>query len=398
MKVMAYYLGPDRPRWTPTSWDEVVQAAADGVLDETTWVELKQDIPSASKGATTELARDLASLALYGGILIVGIADDAGRPGEVIGVRQPHRLVQRIDQVAHDSISPPVTVHSAVLTHPDDSDLGVVLVVIEASPLAPHMADGYYRGRGDTGKRKLTDPEIRLHLDRTERQRANTGDLLKQLMEESPAPDLHRLHFPAHPLGGRNNALEDWVHENPHELRSQLLQAAQPHATRWDVAQWMGDAHQAPDGATYSLVTPGTPIAALPNMNLQLIDVDADGTLRYTLTNIASVEGHHPSALTVLSLTGVESLSRQLAAMIARVAHLGAITGSWGLGMAVTNLYGSVGRLRDGDPIAGSRCFPHRHYVQTVTTTSSALAAHPAAEAQRLTKDLRRVLTGTSRS
>ncbi len=57
------------------------------------------------------------------------------------------------------------------------------------------------------------------------------------------------------------------------------------------------------------------------------------------------------------------------------------------------------GRLRGGDPTSGSHRFPRRQCVQTVTTTtSSALAAHPAAEAQRLTKDLRRVLTGTSRS
>jgi len=397
IEAVAYYLGPDRPRWTPSSWAEVVQAAADGILDETTWMELKQDIPSATKGATTELARDLASLSLHGGLLIVGIADDGGRAGEVTGVRDPHRLVQRVDQVARDSVSPPVTIHAQLSTHPDDPTLGVVLIVIEASPLPPHMADGDFWGRGDTGKRKLTEPEIRLYMDRSLQRRAGTRDLLEQLVNDSPAPDLHRMHFLAHPFSGRPDALTDWVHDDPRGLQTKLQWAAHLHANAWDLSQWMGDAHQAPGGVTYSYVQPGTAIEAMDNMNLQLLDVDTDGTLRYTLTNIATVHGTYPNNRTILSLPGVESLTQQLTAVTAQVAHLGGIAGSWGLGVAVTNLHGAVGRLRDGDEITGRHRFPQRHYLHTITTTSTALAAHPAAEAHRLTATLRRVLTGSSR-
>jgi len=56
-----------------------------------------------------------------------------------------------------------------------------------------------------------------------------------------------------------------------------------------------------------------------------------------------------------------------------------------------------VGSLRRGDDFTGRHYFPQQHYLQTVTSTSPALADHPAAEAQRLTASLRRVLTGDSR-
>ena len=77
----SFYLGPHKPRFQAESWDDVVAAAAAGVLDETHWVELKQAVPATSKPANLELAKDLASLSVDGGVLIIGIADARGAAG-----------------------------------------------------------------------------------------------------------------------------------------------------------------------------------------------------------------------------------------------------------------------------------------------------------------------------
>lgn len=73
-------------------------AASSGILDETHWVELKQAIPVSSKPANLELARDLASLSVDGGVLIVGVKDAGGAAGAVVGTSLDG-LASRIDQV-----------------------------------------------------------------------------------------------------------------------------------------------------------------------------------------------------------------------------------------------------------------------------------------------------------
>jgi hypothetical protein len=106
----SYYLGPDRGRWIPSSWDDIVAAAAAGILDEGThWVEIKKDVPASSRSANLELARDLASLAVDGGLLVIGVVDANGKAGDVVGANLAG-LVQRIDQVARDRVDPPLTV------------------------------------------------------------------------------------------------------------------------------------------------------------------------------------------------------------------------------------------------------------------------------------------------
>lgn len=66
------YLGPDKGRWTPATWEDVIAAAASGLLDETHWVDLKRELPTHKRTHNTELAQDLASLAVDSGLLVIG--------------------------------------------------------------------------------------------------------------------------------------------------------------------------------------------------------------------------------------------------------------------------------------------------------------------------------------
>jgi hypothetical protein len=55
-------------------------AAKAGVLDETHWVELKQDVPATGKQSNRDLAKDPTSLNVDAGVLIVGIEDKSRDP------------------------------------------------------------------------------------------------------------------------------------------------------------------------------------------------------------------------------------------------------------------------------------------------------------------------------
>jgi hypothetical protein len=72
--VAGFYLGPNRPRLRAETWDDIVTAADSGILGESHWVELKKDIPKTAPNGdpNLELAKDLASLSVDGGVLIVG--------------------------------------------------------------------------------------------------------------------------------------------------------------------------------------------------------------------------------------------------------------------------------------------------------------------------------------
>jgi hypothetical protein len=99
------YLGPEKGRWAPHAWSDVVEAAAGGLLDESHWVDLKQELPAGKRTHNTELAQDLASLAIDGGLLVVGIEDHDSRAGKVCGVELA-RIADRVDQVARDKVRP----------------------------------------------------------------------------------------------------------------------------------------------------------------------------------------------------------------------------------------------------------------------------------------------------
>ena len=87
------YLGPEKGRWTPSAWSDVVDAAAGGLLDESHWVDLKQELPAGKRTHNTELGQDLASLAIDGGLLVVGIEDHNSHAGKCRASSWPDSLI-----------------------------------------------------------------------------------------------------------------------------------------------------------------------------------------------------------------------------------------------------------------------------------------------------------------
>jgi hypothetical protein len=141
---------PLRRRWIPTD-EAVLRAAFDrGLFEERNWCELKREV-GPGKGATTELARDLASLAVDGGTLIIGL-DEKAPDGDPLHAVPLEGLAERVEQTSHMAVRPPLMVESTEIKSSGDPGSGYLVVHVPASPLAPHQVEGIYYGRGDRTK------------------------------------------------------------------------------------------------------------------------------------------------------------------------------------------------------------------------------------------------------
>jgi len=187
------YLGPTLPRWQPRSVADVQAAIDDGTLGERHWLDVKESVGS-SDGAKKELARDLASFANDGGGLIIGVAEDKQTSALSIVPVELAGFPERVDQVARSRCDPPLYVQCHPLADPANITHGVLLVEVPPSPLAPHMVDGAYHGRGDKTKHKLTDAEVAsLHARRTARQLTGEQLIAREVARSPILPNDQKL-------------------------------------------------------------------------------------------------------------------------------------------------------------------------------------------------------------
>jgi hypothetical protein len=236
------YLGPDKGRWGPATWSDVVEAAAGGLLDETHWVDLKQELATGKATINTDLAKDLASLAVDGGLLVIGIEDHNSHAGKVCGVELAG-LADRVDQIARDKVRPSLVVRSVEVADPDHDGRGCLLVHIPPSAQAPHMVEYVYYGRGDKVNIRLSDEQVRsIFADRARAQQGILADL-RQMAEDDPMSEEDRknghLYLLARPDTASDEALVDFLARNDaHQAVLQMLH---------HIRMARGDADFAPD-------------------------------------------------------------------------------------------------------------------------------------------------------
>lgn len=206
-------------RWAPQTEQDITAGIQTGTICETHHMEVKATARNEAIAAT------IASLAIDGGTFILGIeeiVEDGGRkrlfpkPLELAG--QP----ERVDAVARNSIDPPMTVHTLEIPSEADPALGYLVIDIDPSPVAPHMANGAYYGRGETSRHKLSDREVR----RYHQLRQAQDDLASRLLDQEEArdyltPDQSRqghLYLVAEPLGRIPAAGAEFLRK-PREIR-----------------------------------------------------------------------------------------------------------------------------------------------------------------------------------
>ncbi|MFD6698727.1 MULTISPECIES: helix-turn-helix domain-containing protein [unclassified Microbacterium] len=190
--------------WKPTTESEIEQAIAEGNLAENVHLDVKREVGATDSGRA-ETARDLASFAIHGGALLIGVAEDKSTRQFSLEPQPLEGLAEKIEQIASNRIDPPLFIRVRDIPSETDPAAGYVFVEVPPSSQAPHMVDGRYHARGDRTKRRLTDAEVvALHAAR------EPGDALvertlaewasRPVLPEGRAREHAHLHLVAVPL------------------------------------------------------------------------------------------------------------------------------------------------------------------------------------------------------
>jgi hypothetical protein len=142
--------------WIPRTEAELREAVERGVIDEGDHHDFK-GLFQAGEKANRALAVDLASFAVNGGLLIVGVEDGtkSQTPVPLLG------LAERVDQVARSRIDPPLSVATFPIPAEGREREGYLVVAVPASPAAPHAVEHVYRGRADRTNVQLSAADVR---------------------------------------------------------------------------------------------------------------------------------------------------------------------------------------------------------------------------------------------
>lgn len=390
---MGIYLGPDRPRWVPETWNDLVEAAAGGVLDETHWVELKVALPPKNRETNLELARDLASLAVSGGLLVIGIRDERGRAGDVVGTPL-QGLIDRIDQVSRDNIHPPLVVRPIAVPDPARPGEGCLLVVVDASSEAPHMADHHYWGRGATGKRVLTDIEVRNTIALNSRRHTDTQAELDQLVDSNPLNSSGCIYVLAAPRSASRGALADSI-DDLTWLYAQMTKAmtAQQDPHGW----WVTDLRprRTLDGVDIcngEVEQFAEHPAEDTGLNIRLLRIADTGRVALTMNGLSAATGDRDPQRQ-LWIEGAQVLTEASLRLAGQLADASGYAGVWDVGVALTDLRGARAARRSAVGSGSWLRYPEERYTRLAQATSARLVEHLTDVVDELLGPLRRVLT-----
>ncbi|NUK50094.1 ATP-binding protein [Streptomyces lunaelactis] len=354
---MRQILSSDIPRWIPKTEADLQAAIDGGLVEESHTLDLKE-APS-NKNDNKELARDLASFAVDGGTLIIGVKENKDSRTFELAPQPMNGLPEKVEQVARSIPDPPLNVITEVIDSTTGSNTGYLVVHIPASPAAPHMVDGRYFGRGDKTKHRLTDPEVlRLHAQRNAAE-ADALALLQKEMDQDPLRDVgEQSHFflVAQPAAGRRDLLlgltgaPDWnirlarLIERAHQGRELnevlgnlggfspgLSDAHQGHRRAGGVARSSANLG---DGRTY------TPGALHGDENVIELQVFENGGLRLFLTRFSDTIGTPDKPEQQLIPAAAVLLTRRLLEILRLVAEDSAYFGNWSLAVGVSRMRG----------------------------------------------------------
>lgn len=392
----SHYLGPGKPRFAPTTWEEIEIAVDAGILDEGRWVELKKEIPAKSKGSNKELAKDLASLSVDGGTLIVGIEESsAGVAGTIVGA-DLSSLQIRMNQVTQSTIRPPLHISTHTLPHPDNTDLGVMVVSVPASASAPHMVDGSYWGRTEHGKTTLSDDQVRQLMEN----RRSTGDefiaRLTRVGEDLGAPEATnrptgQLTLRFEPIAPTYPApVSDALTGHPRHALAELIPGTTGIHSPKLIEADQSDRH--PDGWSATSLRKQDPrINELARVSVLVDDAGAWSLVSGAATrhqrndNIGDlcVYTRHILEFTHIACSAVATFSTGKAPYY----------GEWRVGVLIDNLNGTKpaeAHYPNAYSFGELEPFKRPAYQSVVTTTTQELEEHPSQVVERLLKNLLR--------
>jgi hypothetical protein len=262
-------------RWIPKSEDELRDAVSGRVLVENHYLDFKATIGTGDK-ANLSLAIDLASFATDSGAIVVGV--DEGTDPPTLSPIPLAGLKERVDQIGRSRVDPPLLVTCEEIPAAGRRGEGYLVISIPASPMAPHMVDSIYRGRGDTTNIRLGDADVRRIRDQRRQAEFDIRAILRAEIDRDPIDGKGRknghLFVVAEPVFADAEMLlpvvgddwRNWLHtafrNNPPRLTevwvpdiSSALQVVRT-PLGWAMRSWEGDRVAAllkPEGAALEL-------------------------------------------------------------------------------------------------------------------------------------------------
>jgi hypothetical protein len=406
MVPMQAYLSSDNPRWQPRVEADIQRAIDDDLLRETHFFELKREVGS-TPGARKETARDLASLAVDGGALLIGLEEDKANRTWTLAPQPLAGLTERVENIASLLVDPPlsiVTNEVPALT----SSHGYLLVDIPESAAAPHMVDGVYYGRGDRTRVRLSDAEVlRYHSRRTSGEQLG-NQLLDAEAARDPVPAADRsnghLYIVAQPLTAPQNVAIAFVRGDRQNLLRFVNGAEQSVPERY-----LAELAPRPSRAdTFSSRAQGTALCSASiarhgrqfdrsgeEQNVVDFEFREDGGFRVLVCRITAQWGQNPPV--IMDGLGIAYVRRSIY-WAARISEITNYRGKWLFGISASNLRGlSSHTFLNGGMIGEGPMYDASEYREVTQTTFIEMTQEPWAIAERLIGRLLRALGSRTR-
>ncbi|MGK5734212.1 hypothetical protein [Streptomyces sp. URMC 124] len=322
-------------------------------------------------------------------------------------------LPEKIEQVARTIPDPPLTILTEEISTAADDGTGYLIVHIPASPVAPHMVDNRYFGRGDKTKYQMGDAEVVSLHARRRNSEADALALLRREMEEDPLRDVgvqSHLFLVAQPVAGRRDmclpitGAPDW-NLRLHTLfkRVQESRDLQTALSNRGFSPDLGDAHNGhrrPRGVARCSATLKSDRTYVPEgrwgdedvIEVQLFE---DGGLRLLMTRLSDGRSERHAqegdAEQVLLDAAAVILTRHMMELIRLVSDDVGYHGNWTVALGAN-------RLRGRRRYSEQSLFPSNHkysadtYEESTGTTLAELREAPGTVTRRLLGPLLRSL------
>ena len=395
---------PVPTRWEPVTEDDIRTAASGGLLEETHYVELKRAIPQGA-GANKELARDIASLAVDGGLLLVGIDEETEPPS--LTPLTLAGLPERIEQVARSLIDEPLPLRLRTIPATGSPAEGYVAISVPVSARAPHMVDGRYYGRGDKTKHQLSDAEVSTLMARRQEWERDVKQRLAVIMSADPVPEELRqnghLFVLATPVAAPEDLLVDvipaegWQREL---LELVLVKTPTPELSRNRYSPEIREASTASrrsDGwavTTYGFGPGRTLTSDFREDGLVELEIAENGELRLFCGRavVSREQDERQGPTRWLFDVLVVGLVLHILAVAKTISDSSHRVGSWDFAVGITDMANAAAwRPASIFPLHSSLSSANVYSASTRTTTEE-LAQHPEDVAQRLLGRLLRSL------
>lgn len=392
--------------WPPRSEDEILAALATADVAESNRLDMKLMIGDKDS-ARRETAKDLASFAVDGGALLIGIREDKEARSFHPAPIDLRAAVERVEQIAANRVDPPLVVRPREIVS-NQVGLGYLWVEIPASPDAPHMVDGRYYGRGERTNRILSDADVlRLHEQRrgdsdravTALNRLQDADPFPRARKtapttEPPKPRFGHLYLSATPRRASPGLAEGLVWDRHEELLTFATQIENsgPSLFRSWGPHFMGGIYFATRSDHASVSTISGDAAALEREEQYGVDVriHTDGAAGMIVTGAS-----HPLDGDAVVNDGMIVANAWRVILWAKcIAEETGYTGTWDLGLRATNLAGRSARSRmsrshfDRDDVPA---FDQDEYQRTTSITRSEFS-NPGQAVRALTEPVLRGL------